>query len=166
MTNLYPGLARGTIGPRDANTVLNMIANETDIEMGSIVKGDLTVETTELLPRADKNDNSGEIVYGIVAGGDNDGIYGDGATTPTDDTTKATLAVGDALEVVTQGRCLARISEATTVGAPLSADGNAVSGLELADTVGDMIIARALQIGADGDIIAVDVQREGDWGVA
>lgn len=166
MTNLYPGLARGTIGPRDANTVINMIANETDIEMGSPIKGDLTVETTELLPRADKNDTPGEIVYGLVSGGDNDGIYGDGGASPADDTTKASLAVGDAIEVVTQGRTLARVSEATTVGAPLSADGAAVAALELADAVGDLIIARALQIGAAGDVIAVDVQREGDWGVA
>jgi len=29
-----------------------------------------------------------------------------------------------------------------------------------------MILARALQVGAAGDMIAVDVQREGDWGVA
>ena len=164
MANLYPGLARGTIGPRDANTVINMIANETDVEMGTPIKGDLTVETTELLPRADKTDTAGEIVYGIVTGGDNDGIYGSGGASPADNTTKASLLVGDALEVCTQGRCLARIGEATTVGAPLMSDGT--DALDLADGVGDMIIARALQIGADGDVIAVDVQREGDWGVA
>ena len=164
MTNLYPGLARGTIGPRDANTVINMIANETDIEMGSPIKGDLTVETTELLPRADKTDTAGEIIYGIVVGGDNDGVYGSGGASPADDTTKATTTVGQALEVCTQGRCLARVAEATTVGAPLSSDGT--DALILADAVGVHILARALQIGAAGDIIAVDVQREGDWGVA
>ncbi len=141
-----------------------MIANETDVEMGAPIKGDLTVETTELLPRADKTDTAGEIVYGIVTGGDNDGIYGDGGASPADDTTKATTTIGQALVVCTQGRCLARIAEATTVGAPLSSDGT--DALVLADGVGVMILARALQIGAAGDIIAVDVQREGDWGVA
>jgi hypothetical protein len=164
MTNLYPGLARGTIGPRNAVTVINIIANETNMEMGAPVKGDLTVETTELLPRADKTDTAGEILYGIITGGDNDGIYGTGGASPADNTTKATLVIGGALEVCLQGRCLARIAEATTVGAPLASDGT--DALVLADTVGDMIIARALQIGAAGDIIAVDVQREGDWGVA
>jgi len=164
MTNLYQGLARGTIGPRDANTVINMIANETNIEMGGVVKGDLTLDSTELLPRADKTDTAEEIVYGIVVGGDNDGIYGTGGASPADNTTKASLLVGDAIVVCTQGRCLARISATTTVGAPLSSDGT--DALKLANVVGGMIIARALQVGASGDIIAVDVQREGDWGVA
>ena len=53
MTNLYPGLARGEIGPRDASTVLNIIANETDMEMGGCVKA-VAPPSTELLPRADK----------------------------------------------------------------------------------------------------------------
>ncbi len=164
MTNLYPGLARGTIGPRDAVTVINMIANETNMEMGAPIKGDLTVVTTELLPRADKTDTAGEDIYGIIAGGDNDGIYGSGGASPADNTTKASLVVGAAIEVVTQGRTLARIAETTTVGAALASDGT--DALVLADTVGDMIIARALQVGAAGDIIAVDVQREGEHGVA
>ena len=163
MTNLYPGLARGPIDHK-ASSVINMIANETNMEMGAPIKGDLTIESTELLPRADKNDTGGEILYGIIVGGDNDGIYGDGGATLSNNRSKATLLVGDGLVICTQGRCLARISETTTVGAPLSGDGT--DALELADTIGDMIIARALQVGAAGDIIAVDVQREGDWGVA
>jgi len=94
-----------------------MIANETNMEMGAPIKGDLTIESTELLPRADKNDTAGEILYGIIVGGDNDGIYGSGGSSPADNTTKATLLVADGLVICTQGRCLARISEATTVGA-------------------------------------------------
>ena len=163
MTNLYPGLARGPID-HASSSVINMIANETDIEMGSPVKGDLTVVSAELLPRADKTDSAGELLYGIVVGGDNDGIYGDGGVSPADDTTKATTLVGQALVVCTQGRCLARIAEATTVGAALASDGT--DALVLADTVDDMIIARALQVGADGDVIAIDVQREGLFGAA
>ena len=158
MTNLYPGLARGEIGPRDASTVLNIIANETNMEMGGCVKA-VAPPSTELLPRADKGDAITDLGYGIIVGGDNDGIYGDGGASPADNTTKATLLVGDALVVVTQGRCLARISEATTIGAKLSPD--ATGDLQLADTATHEILAIALQVGAAGDIIAVDVQREG-----
>ena len=159
MTNLYPGLARGEIGPRDANTVINIIANETNMEMGGCVKL-AAPPSTELLPRADKVDTAGEDAYGIIVGGDNDGIYGDGGASPADNTTKASLLVGDAIVVVVQGRCLARISEAATLGAKLGADGT--GDLQLADAAGNGILAVALQAGSAGDIIAVDVQREGD----
>ena len=159
MTNLYAGLARGEIGPRDANTVLNIIANETNMEMGGTVKL-ATPPSTELLPRADKVDTGGEDAYGVIVGGDNDGIFGDGGATLADNTTKATLLVGDALVIVTQGRCPARISENAALGAKLGADGT--GDLQLADGAGDAILAIALQAGSAGDIIAVDVQREGD----
>ena len=163
MSNLFPGLARGPID-HESSSVINMIANEVNMEMGEPVKGDLTVVSTELLPRADKTDTAGEDLYGIIIGGDNDGIYGTGGASPADNTTKASLAVGDGIVVCTQGRCLAKIGETTTVGAALASDG--ADQLVLANTVGDMIIARALQVGAAGDIIAVDVQREGEHGVA
>lgn len=158
MANLYPGLARGTIGGRAANTEINIIANETNMEMGGCVKL-AAPPATELLPRADKVDSAGQDAYGIIVGGDNDGIYGDGGASPADNTTKASLAVGDAIVVCTQGRCLARISEACTLGAKLA--GDATGDLQLADLAGDDIIATALQAGSAGDIIAVDVQREG-----
>ncbi len=158
MTNLYPGLARGEIGPRDANTVLNIIANETDMEMGGTVKL-ATAPSTELLPRADKVDTAGQLAYGIIVGGDADGIFGTGGASPADDTTKASLLVGDAIVIVTQGRCPARISENCVLGDKLA--GDATGDLQLADTAGDDIIATALQAGSAGDIIAVDVQREG-----
>ena len=160
MTNLYPGLARGEIGPRDASTVLNIIANETNMEMGGTIKL-ATPPSTELLPRADKVDTSGEDSYGIIVGGDNDGIYGDGGASPADNTTKASLLVGDAIVIVTQGRCLARISENVTLGQELGADGT--GDLQLADAASDMVLATALQAGSAGDIIAVDVQREGQF---
>ena len=96
MTNLYPGLARGPLDHK-SSSVINMIANETNMEMGEPVKGDLTVETTELLPRADKTDTAGELLYGIIIGGDNDGIYGSGGATLADNTSKASLLVGDAI---------------------------------------------------------------------
>ena len=160
MTNLYPGLARGEIGPRDSNTVVNIIANETNMEMGGCAKL-AAPPSTELLPRADKVDSAGEDSYGIITAGDNDGIYGTGGASPADNTTKASLLVGDAIVILTQGRGLARISENVTLGDPLGAD--ATGDLQLADLASDMILATALQAGSAGDIIAVDVQREGQF---
>ena len=61
--------------------------------------------------------------------------------------------------VVTQGRCPARIGENCTLGAKLAGDSS--GDLQLADASGDDIIATALQAGTAGDIIIVDVQREG-----
>ena len=126
--------------------------------MGGCVKA-VAQPSAELLPRVDKTDAITDIGYGIVVGGDNDGVYGDGGASPADNTTKASTTVGQALVICTQGRCLARISEATTIGAALSPD--ATGDLQLADTATHFILCRALQVGAAGDIIAVDVQREG-----
>lgn len=158
MANKYPGLARGPID-HEGSTVINIIANEANMEMGGAVKL-AAPPATELLPRADKGDTLGEDGYGIIVGGDNDGIYGDGGASPADNTTKASLLAGDTIVVCTRGRCLARISEATTLGAKLGLD--ASGDLALADAAGNGILATALQAGSAGDIIAVDVQREGD----
>lgn len=157
MANLFPGLARGPIEHK-GSSVLNIIANEADMEMGGCVKL-AAPPSTELLPRADKVDAAGQLGYGIIVGGDNDGIYGDGGASPADNTTKASLLAGDAIVIVTQGRCLARLSETCTLGAKLA--GDATGDLQLADLAGDDIIATALQAGTAGDVIAVDVQREG-----
>ena len=72
MTNLYPGLARGPIDHK-SSSVINIIANEVDMEMGGCVKL-AAAASAELLPRADKVDTAGDDAYGIIVGGDNDGI--------------------------------------------------------------------------------------------
>ena len=159
MANLYQGLARGPID-HISSSLINIVANEADMEMGGCVKL-AAPPSTELLPRADKGDAVTDKGYGIIVGGDNDGIYGTGGASPADDTTKASLLAGDAIVICTQGRCLARISEATTLGAALSPD--ATGDLQLADTATHKILAIALQAGSAGDIIAVDVQREGSF---
>ena len=159
MTNLYPGLARGPIDHK-SSSVINIIANEVDMEMGGCVKL-AAAASAELLPRADKVDTAGDDAYGIIVGGDNDGIFGSGGTSLADNTTKATRLVGDGLVVVTQGRCPARVAENCAIGAKLAGDGS--GDLQLADATGDGIIATALQAGTAGDIIIVDVQREGDF---
>ncbi len=157
MANLYPGLARGPVDHK-ASSLINIIANETDMEMGGVVKL-AAPPATEILPRADKSDTAGELGYGIIVGGDNDGIYGDGGASPADNTTKASLLVGDSIVVCTQGRCPARLAENCSLGAKLAP--NATGDLQLADLAGDEILCEALQAGSAGDIILVDVQREG-----
>jgi len=157
MANLFQGLARGAIDNK-SSSLINIIANETDMEMGGTVKL-VAPPANELLPRADKVDAVTDKGYGIIVGGDNDGIYGTGGASPADNTTKASLLVGDAIVICTQGRCLARLFETCTLGAALSP--SAGGDLQLADTATHNILAIALQAGTGGDIIAVDVQREG-----
>ena len=163
MTNQFTGLARGPID-HNASAVINVIANEA-ITMGSSVALVTTIPTDEILPRVEETDNPTVVrTYGIVVGGDTDGIYGDG-TAASDDSTRAAASAGQGVVVVTQGRCLARVDgntgAAIVVGSPLAAS-TTVGVLEVADTNATNIIARALQPSTGAaDIIAVDVQREG-----
>ena len=154
MTNLFVGLARGPID-HEASSVINSIANES-IDMGAAVSL-VAQPTTELLPRVEVGDAQGEALYGIVVGGDVDGVYGDGSDS-TDDSTRAANAAGQGVVVVTQGRCLAKIDGTVVLGDPLTAA--AAGGLEVA-AAADEVIAIALQGAGDGDIAAVDVQRQG-----
>ncbi len=158
MTNLYLGLARGPID-HEASSVINAIANEA-ITMGDLVQLDVSgPPTSELLPRIEVADGGqGLTAYGIVVGGDADGIYGTGAAA-VDDTTRAAIAAGEAVVVVTQGRCLARVSGTITIGDELTQD--ATAGALEAAVAGDIVIAKALQTTSTADIAAVDVQRVG-----
>lgn len=155
MTNHYLGLHRGPID-HQSSSVINIVSDDI-IDMGAVVEL-VAAPASELLPRVKPTDAQGELCYGIAVGGDVDGIYGDGSDS-TDDSTRATNAAGQGVVVVTQGRCLAKCDGVTTLGMKLTT--SATGGVEPALT-GDVIIAKALQVGADGDIIAVDVQREGD----
>ena len=160
-TNQFPGLARGPID-HNASAVINVIANEA-ITMGSAVALVTTIPTDEILPRVDETDAALDVTYGIVVGGDTDGIYGDG-TAATDDSTRAAASAGQGVVVVTQGRCLARVLGASTlvVGDQLTPTATAGVLTKIAPGTG-LVVARALQsvTDADTDIIAVDVQREG-----
>ena len=161
MTNQFQGLARGPID-HNASSVINVIANEA-ITMGSAVALVTTIPTAEILPRVDETDATTDVTYGIVVGGDTDGIYGDGSAA-TSDSTRAAASAGEAVVVVTQGRCLARVLGASTlvVGDQLTPTATAGVLTKIAPGTG-LVIARALQPVADAatDIIAVDVQREG-----
>jgi len=163
LTNQYPGLARGPID-HNASSVINVIANGV-ITMGSAVKLTTTIPTAEILPRVEEITSSlTEETYGIVVGGDTDGIYGDGSAA-SDDSTRAAASAGQAVVVVTQGRCLARVESTVdiAVGDELGAStGEGTGVLKLAVTT-NRVIARALQpiTANELGIIAVDVQREG-----
>ena len=161
MTNHYLGLARGPID-HNASSVINAVANEA-IEMGSVVTLVTPIVSAELLPRVEEGDAAADVGYGIAVGGDTDGIYSTTGAASTTDSTRATASAGQGVVIVTQGRCLARVTnvDAIAIGDPLSPSATA-GVLELANAATDYIIARALQIPTSTtDIIAVDVQREG-----
>ena len=177
MTNFFPGLARGPID-HQSSSVINAVSNDS-ITMGSAV---IIIDppVSELLPRvvqllvAMQDPTLITNYYGIVVGGDLDGIYGTGAIA-TSDINRAGVA-GDGVVVVTQGRCLARVNVATVaikVGDALSAATTSGGGVlekavAAASANAPKVIARALQdvdqTGAPNEIaiIAVDVQREGE----
>jgi len=162
-TNRFLGLARGPIDHK-SSSVINQIANGA-IDMGSVVAVTTTINASETLPRVEEIMNEGStILYGIAVGGDADGIYGDGSAS-TDDSTRAATGALEGVVVVTQGRCLARVSGdgigPVVIGSPLTQSATA-GALELAG-VGDGVIAFALNdVGVgDLDMIAVDVQRVG-----
>ena len=160
-TNRFQGLARGPID-HNASSVINVIAN-CAIDMGSGVIFDATIPSAENLPRVEETTSQGSgLVYGVAVGGDTDGIYGDGSAS-TDDLTRATTGAGQGVVVVTQGRCLARVSGGggVAIGDQLTISGT-IGALEGA-SAGDFVIAIALNDVASGDldIIAVDVQRAG-----
>lgn len=162
-TNRFQGLARGPIDHK-SSSVINQVSNSS-IDMGSVVATATTIQSSETLPRVLQIATQGSNrVYGIAVGGDTDGIYGDGSAS-SDDSTRAANAAGLGVVIVTQGRCLARVSgdgsSVVIIGDPLTQ--SATTGVLEFATTGDVVIAFALNdVGAgDIDMIAVDVQREG-----
>ena len=162
-TNRFQGLARGPIDHK-SSSVINQIANGA-IDMGSIVAVTSTINSSETLPRVEEITAQGSgLAYGIAVGGDADGIYGNGSAS-TDDSTRAATGALQGVVVVTQGRCLARVSgdgaSVVIIGTPLTQ--SATAGVLEAAGASDVVIAFALNdVGAgDIDMIAVDVQRVG-----
>lgn len=162
-TNRFQGLARGPIDHK-STSVINQIANGA-IDMGSVIAITTTINSAETLPRVEEKFLQGNsLTYGIVVGGDIDGIYGNGSAS-TDDSTRAATGALQGVVVVTQGRCLARVSgdgsSVVAIGDPLTQSG--IAGVLEFATTGDTVIAFALNdVGAgDIDMIAVDVQRAG-----
>lgn len=168
MANLFPGLARGPIDHK-ASSIINAIAS-TALDMGSSIhlsEVDIIFFPNEFFPRVTTTTITAEKTYGIVVGGDTDGVYGDG-TAATDDSTRAATSGGQGVVVCTQGRCLARVdaTDPIVIGDALGANIEVMSGvLTKAFDPTQVIIARALEnVTSTPDvlnIIPVDVQREG-----
>ena len=158
MANNYPGLFIGTIGFR-SNSVVNVIA-DAPLLMGSAVEL-AAPASNELLPRVVPMDKTGALVYGIVVGGDNDGIYGDD-TTPILVINRAAVRAGQTVAICTQGRCIARVNGAVDVGdALMSATAPIGVLIPFVPAAGNNKVAIVLTAQAANGLIAVDVQREG-----
>lgn len=156
MTNNYVGLARGTLN-RKSSSVINLISGAAH-SMGDVVGLSTTITAGELLPRTATITGQGVKAYGVVVGGDTDGIYGTGAAA-SDDTTRACNAAGQGVEVCTQGLCPARVTGTIAINDPLTPSAT-IGALELALSA-DLIIAIAMQPSTTLDISVVDVGQEG-----
>lgn len=160
MTDKYPGLFDGALDT--GAIVLNAIADEA-IEIGSPVIP-VAPATGELSPRVEPTVTGTLAIAGVVVGGDANGIWVDGTTTNDGN---AADAAGEAVKVVTRGRCKVRVDGSTggansniAIGDPLSA--GAVDGVAQRSQTSDFIFARALQAStASTDAILCEVTLEG-----
>ncbi len=165
--NNYQLLSQGAIS-EESSSIINAICGDSSLKIGDTVRvlpvgtGEGFTQPDDLLPRVGLVSEEGDSSYGIVIGGDFDGVYG---TDPNTDILSLGLVAsffGDGVRICTQGKCLA-FTEGTTIniGDGLTATD---SGLTLASGT-QKVIARALQSplapSLANNIIAVDVQREG-----
>lgn len=161
-TNRFQGLNNGPIN-HESSSVIEAISNG-PIDMGSAVALTSTIFPGETLPRVEEINIFGGLTYGIAVAGVVGGIFGDGSAS-TDDSTRATNAAGQAVQIVTQGRCLARVTtlgesfSSILIGTPLT-QSPILGALEFSslDSVG-IAIALNLVENDDQDMIAVDVHR-------
>jgi len=160
MTDKYPGLFDGAAD--SSAIVINAIADEA-IEIGSPVIS-VAPATGEIAPRVEPTATNGH-VSGVVVGGDANGIWVDGTTTNDG---SAASAAGEAVKVVTRGRCKVRVDGSTggvnsniAIGDPLCA-GDVDGVAKLCVTAGDIVFGRALQTStAVQDAILCEVTLEG-----
>jgi len=159
MTDNYPGLYDG---PADSSaSVINAIADEA-IEIGSPVIP-VAAATGEKNPRVEPTADGTLYIAGVVVGGDANGIWVDGTTTNDG---SAASAAGEAVKVVTSGRCKVRVDGSTggansniVIGDPLSAS---IDGVAQRAVASDFVFGRALQAStAVQDAILCEVTLEG-----
>lgn len=165
--NLFEGLSTGPIDHRASQTI-NAIADRIII-IGDAVKV-VEFPSDEILPRV-HYDGSLEDAFsfiGIAVSGDQRGFYPPTRQTQSPNLLPQIIAdTGEGVVVVTQGRCIARITTFTAainVGDQLTSN---ESGELILATSGRPVLARALQsipqIAVSGSVqwMAVDVSREG-----
>ncbi len=156
MADLYTGLFDGA--DSDA-IVINAIASET-IAIFSPVSL-VAPATGERLARVAYPSGQGVYVFGVVVGGDANGIPVDG-TIANDG--NAAAAAGDTVKVCTFGRCKVRVNGSTAaiaVGEALVAD--AVDGFaeDVADATDDVFARAMVASTGAADLIVCQVGREG-----
>ena len=160
MADKYPGLFDGAADT--SAMVINAIADEA-IEIGAAVIP-VAPATGELNPRVEPTTTGTLAIAGVVVGGDANGIWVDGTTTNDGN---AADAAGEAVKLVTRGRCKVRVDGSTggaesniAIGDPLSV--GAVDEVAQRSQTGDFIFGRALQTStASTDAILCEVTLEG-----
>ena len=167
--NEYLGLAQGPID-HNASTVINAICGDENLAIGDIVRelpsgtGIGFTQSDDLLPRIGKVDEFGGEGYGVIVGGDFEGVYSNGVIDTADLSSGIIVSFfGDGVRVCIQGRCLALANGALTNPIEIG-DALTPSPTGLADGLnGDQIFARALETtSVANSIIPVDIQREGN----
>jgi len=173
LSNEYLGLAQGPI-EHEASSIVNATCGASSLKIGDIVgilpkgTGIGFTQADDLLPRVGKISfvTGG---YGIVVGGDFEGVYSNGVIDLDSNNLALGLIVsffGDGVRVCIQGRCLA-LADGTLNGAINVGDGliPTPTGLVKTTVLDNRVIARALQSTSKANsIIAVDVKREGGVG--
>jgi len=168
-TNEYEGLAQDSID-HIASSIINAVCGDSSLLIGDVVKllpagtGTGFTQPEDVLPRIGIVDDLLDDAYGVVVGGDLEGIYSDGIDIADG---LVVSFFGGGVRVCTQGRCVARIFPETNsinVGDPLIINPTNTS-LQVA-IPGLGIIARALQSLSqnfsvdDVTFAAIDIQRE------
>jgi len=168
--NKVSGLFQGPVD-HNAGSVVNAVYDTTSPGNFALIGDSVFIQSPPndgLLPEVNFIFGTGLLFYGVVVGGDQDGIYpetGDDFVFDVDDPAIVALS-GDTVRVCTQGRCIAGLDNdgiSYNVGDPLKA---ADGGQLVLATSGSLVVARALQqLDAVGGFsigfIAVDIQREG-----
>ncbi len=171
LSNEYLGLAQGPI-EHESSSIVNAVCGDASLKIGDVVRllpkgtGVGFTQDDDLLPRVGIVDSFGADSYGIVVGGDVEGVYSNGVINLDSNNLALGIIVaffGESVRVCTQGRCLA-LADGTLTGSINVGDALTTSTVGLANALDDnKIMARALQSTAKANgIIAVDVKTEGN----
>ncbi len=168
-SNKYLILSQGPINNK-ASSIVNAVCGDSSLLIGDTVRllpsgtGEGFTQADDILPRVGIVDVLGIQGYGVVVGGDFEGVYSDGVLNLNSNNLALGVVAsffGDGVRICTQGRCLA-LTDGTTsinIGDNLTSSPNGL----VIPIIGNRIIAIALQSASDvNNIIAVNIQRQGN----
>lgn len=159
ISNNYLVLSQGSID-HEASSIINAVCGDSSLLIGDAVRllpvgtGEGFTQSDDLLPRVGRVNSNGAASFGIIVGGDFEGVYDSELTTE-----RIAAFFEDGVRVCTQGRCLALANGSSStigIGDKLI---SSTTGALLKSTMGNPI-ATSLGISDLNNIIAVDVQRE------